>query len=52
MKNPLGTDNKPMKCFKCKCSCVTNCTCPCVYHFANKCTKSKPTSTLALENLP
>ena len=26
-KNPLGTDNKPMKCFKCKCSCTTNCNC-------------------------
>ena len=36
-------DNKgvPLKCHLCRCKHEANCTCPCVYHFANKC-PSKP----------
>jgi hypothetical protein len=36
-KNPLGSDFKPLKCFKCKCEHEEKCSCPCVYHLANKC---------------
>ena len=36
-KNRLGDDGKPLKCFICKCSHVTACTCPCVYHLADTC---------------
>ena len=36
-KNPLGSDFKPLKCFKCKCDHEEKCSCPCVYHLANKC---------------
>ena len=36
-KNPLGTDGLSIKCFKCKCDCKERCSCPCVYHLANKC---------------
>jgi hypothetical protein len=36
-KNRLGEDNKPLKCFICKCSHVAACNCPCVYHFADSC---------------
>ena len=36
-KNPLGPDFKPLKCFKCKCDHEEKCSCPCVYHLANKC---------------
>ena len=36
-KNRLGDDGKPLKCFICKCSHVTACTCPCVYHLAGTC---------------
>ena len=39
-KNPLGDDHKPLKCFKCRCDHTENCTCPCVYHFADKCDAS------------
>ena len=40
-KNPLGRDFKPLKCFKCKCECKEACTCPCVYHLADKCPGKK-----------
>ena len=36
-KNRLGENNKPSKCFICKCSHVTACNCPCVYHLADTC---------------
>ena len=36
-KNRLGEDGKPLKCFICKCSHETPCTCPCVYHLADAC---------------
>ena len=36
-KNPLGSDFKPLKCFKCKCEHDEKCSCPCIYHLANKC---------------
>ena len=36
-KNPLGSDFKPLKCFKCKCDHEEKCSCPCIYHMANKC---------------
>ena len=38
-KNPLDANHKPKKCFKCKCTHTENCNCPCVYHFADKCTE-------------
>ena len=44
-KNALGSDFKPLKCFKCKCEHTDKCTCPCVYHLANNCTTSKAAST-------
>ena len=40
-KNPLGSDFKPLKCFKCKCDHEEKCNCPCVYHLANKCTEKE-----------
>ena len=36
-KNPLGENNRPLKCYLCKCHHVENCNCPCVYHLANNC---------------
>ena len=36
-KNRLGDDNKPLKCFICKCNHVERCNCPCVYHLADTC---------------
>ena len=36
-KNPLGDNQKPLKCYICKCEHTENCTCACVYHLANKC---------------
>ena len=40
-KNALGSDGLPLKCLKCKCECAQRCSCPCVYHLANKCTGQK-----------
>ena len=40
-KNTLGPDQKPRKCYICKCDHVENCTCPCVYHLADKCPSRK-----------
>lgn len=40
-KNALGSDFKPLKCFKCKCNHEEKCNCPCVYHFADKCPGNK-----------
>ena len=37
-KNNLGSNGLPMKCYKCKCEHEEKCNCPCVYHFADKCT--------------
>merc|ERR1711888_312653 len=39
-KNNLGSNGLPMKCYKCKCEHEGKCNCPCVYHFADKCTGS------------
>ena len=51
-KNALGSDRMPRKCFKCRCNCVENCNCPCVYHFANECTATKKTSDDKLTKTP
>ena len=40
-KNGLGADGLPIKCYKCKCECTNRCSCPCVYHLANKCPGGK-----------
>ena len=36
-KNKLGLNGRPLKCFSCKCSHEGPCSCPCVYHLADKC---------------
>ena len=36
-KNMLDNKGVPLKCHLCRCKHEANCTCPCVYHFANKC---------------
>ena len=36
-KNRFWEDNKPLKCFICKCQHVAQCNCPCVYHLADSC---------------
>ena len=38
-KNMLDNNGIPLKCHTCKCNHTKNCTCPCVYHFADKCPK-------------
>ena len=40
-KNKLDENGFPMKCFKCKCDCTTNCNHPCRYHFSDKCSDNK-----------
>ena len=40
-KNKLDENFLPMKCYKCKCECIKNCSCSCRYHFADKCTGKK-----------
>ena len=40
-KNILGRDGKPLKCYTCKCDHEDNCNCPCVYHLANACPKTR-----------
>ena len=40
-KNPLGGNQKPLKCFTCRCEHTENCGCPCVYHLADKCPNRK-----------
>ena len=40
-KNPLDSNFKVMKCFLCACDHEDKCSCPCVYHLANKCPKKK-----------
>ena len=40
-KNPLGSDYKVLKCFKCKCEHEERCECPYVFHLADKCPTKK-----------
>ena len=47
-KNKLGQDGTPLKYFRCSSECLTNCNCPCRYHFKGACMNIEKISWLHL----
>ena len=40
-KNKLDANFRPLKCHICRCKCVDNCNCPCVYHLQADCPRRR-----------